>query len=73
MKKFKAVVDGKEYEIELELIEDDGKGVKAAPSGLLKRESKKTPKAAPAEKPVEKSAEAPKANVEPEKKEEAKA
>ena len=67
MKKFKAVVDGTEYEIELELIEDDGRGVKSAPGGMIRREPKKpaaparaaAPKAAPAPAPAPKAAPAP--------------
>ena len=68
MKKFKAVVDGTEYEIELELIEDDGRGVKSAPAGMMRREPARrpaapaqaaAPKAAPAPAPAPKAAPAP--------------
>ncbi len=46
MKKFKAVVDGTEYEIELELVEDDGKGSAAVTSGMMRREPKRPAQAA---------------------------
>ena len=42
MKVFKAIVDGIEYEIEMELVSDDGKEVKTTPAGMLRREPKKT-------------------------------
>ncbi len=67
MKKFKAVVDGTEYEIELELVEDDGKGVtsvkSAAPSGMMRRETRKpaAPPQAAAPKAASAAASAPKA------------